>query len=721
MATTSSSSSSWMLILACLIVLLCKECHSLTEYNLYLEAEDLIYNPEFRENHVHRSVRQAVDNTPVTENITKVDNHNYYRVTYHSGVNNEGSRYWVDLTQLKAKKHPNLSTNPRLAAKLPLEFEFPYYGHNVTELFLTTGGFMYLGSYVHRYLAATQYIAPLMDICTFIFLFNFNLYVGFKYLGSYVHRYLAATQYITPLMDICTFIFLFNFNLCAGFMYLGSYVHRYLAATQYIAPLMDICTFIFLFNFNLYVGFKYLGSYVHRYLAATQYIAPLMDICTFIFLFNFNLYVGFKYMGSYVHRYLAATQYIAPLMDICTFIFLFNFNLCAGFMYLGSYVHRYLAATQYIAPLMDICTFIFLFNSNLCAGFMYLGSYVHRYLAATQYIAPLMANFDPASSVNCSIKYFSNGSLFISEWTNIQLGDNPLAGLFSFQSTLRDNGEITFAYKKIPIPIANISDEAHPMKTGIADAFYIDQKLSQWIKKRTIYEYHRVALDTTYVNNATAVTITPLPTCNLHKDCESCANSKISFNCSWCSTAKRCSDDGLDRHRQSWINAECDKDINIADVPYNCPLPTIRPTTRAPQSTMGKHPSIYTDCSEGISCFNGGACRYGECICPTLYTGRRCERYVPRDGKGNQMAREGESKDDTTLALRIGTIVGSVVIGVLVLVLVGWLVYAYRYPNSNSGLFLIEITKFRLRKKEENGVGYHYHKPDDNDEVDIII
>ncbi|XP_041456391.1 plexin domain-containing protein 2-like isoform X2 [Lytechinus variegatus] len=493
MATTSSSSSSWMLILACLIVLLCKECHSLTEYNLYLEAEDLIYNPEFRENHVHRSVRQAVDNTPVTENITKVDNHNYYRVTYHSGVNNEGSRYWVDLTQLKAKKHPNLSTNPRLAAKLPLEFEFPYYGHNVTELFLTTGGFMYLGSYVHRYLAATQYIAP------------------------------------------------------------------------------------------------------------------------------------------------------------------------------------------------------------------------------------LMANFDPASSVNCSIKYFSNGSLFISEWTNIQLGDNPLAGLFSFQSTLRDNGEITFAYKKIPIPIANISDEAHPMKTGIADAFYIDQKLSQWIKKRTIYEYHRVALDTTYVNNATAVTITPLPTCNLHKDCESCANSKISFNCSWCSTAKRCSDDGLDRHRQSWINAECDKDINIADVPYNCPLPTIRPTTRAPQSTMGKHPSIYTDCSEGISCFNGGACRYGECICPTLYTGRRCERYVPRDGKGNQMAREGESKDDTTLALRIGTIVGSVVIGVLVLVLVGWLVYAYRYPNSNSGLFLIEITKFRLRKKEENGVGYHYHKPDDNDEVDIII
>lgn len=496
--TMATTSPAWMLSLAYLLVLLCKECHSLTEYNLHLEQEEAIYNPEFRENHVHRTVRQAVDNTPVTENITTVDNHNYYSVAYYSSVNNEGNRRWVDLTKLNAKKHPNLSTNPRLAAKLQLEFDFPYYGHNVTELFLTTGGFMYLGSYVHRYLAATQYIAP------------------------------------------------------------------------------------------------------------------------------------------------------------------------------------------------------------------------------------LMANFDPAASVNCSIKYFSNASLFISEWTNIQLGDNPTAGLFSFQSTLRNNGEITFAYKQIPIPIASISDEAHPMKMGIADAFYIDQKLSQWIKKRTIYEYHQVALNTALVINATAVTITPLPTCNLHMDCESCANSQIYFNCTWCSTAKRCSDDGLDRHRQAWITSQCDKDVNTANVPYNCPLPTIKPTTKAPRSTMGKHPSIYTDCSEGIGCLNGGACRYGECICPTMYTGRRCGKYSPRgDGnnKGGQMAQagDGSSKDGTTNALRIGIIAGSIAIGVLVLVLVGWIFYAYINPNTNSGLFLIEITKFRLRKKEENGIGYHYHKPDDNDEVDIII
>lgn len=47
-------------------------CLFSVEYNLHLEQEEAIYNPEFRENHVHRTVRQAVDNTPVTENITTV-------------------------------------------------------------------------------------------------------------------------------------------------------------------------------------------------------------------------------------------------------------------------------------------------------------------------------------------------------------------------------------------------------------------------------------------------------------------------------------------------------------------------------------------------------------------------------------------------------------------------------------------------------------------------
>lgn len=43
-----------------------------------------------------------------------------------------------------------------------LNFDFPFYGHIVRNVTVATGGFLYTGEYVHSWLAATQYIAPLM-------------------------------------------------------------------------------------------------------------------------------------------------------------------------------------------------------------------------------------------------------------------------------------------------------------------------------------------------------------------------------------------------------------------------------------------------------------------------------------------------------------------------------------------------------------------------------
>lgn len=43
-----------------------------------------------------------------------------------------------------------------------LSFDFPFYGHWVRNITIATGGFLYTGDYVHSWLAATQYIAPLM-------------------------------------------------------------------------------------------------------------------------------------------------------------------------------------------------------------------------------------------------------------------------------------------------------------------------------------------------------------------------------------------------------------------------------------------------------------------------------------------------------------------------------------------------------------------------------
>lgn len=43
-----------------------------------------------------------------------------------------------------------------------LKFEFPFYGHLIENITVATGGFIYTGDYVHSWLAATQFIAPLM-------------------------------------------------------------------------------------------------------------------------------------------------------------------------------------------------------------------------------------------------------------------------------------------------------------------------------------------------------------------------------------------------------------------------------------------------------------------------------------------------------------------------------------------------------------------------------
>lgn len=42
------------------------------------------------------------------------------------------------------------------------KFQYPFYGHRLSNVTVATGGFIYVGDQTHSWLAATQYIAPLM-------------------------------------------------------------------------------------------------------------------------------------------------------------------------------------------------------------------------------------------------------------------------------------------------------------------------------------------------------------------------------------------------------------------------------------------------------------------------------------------------------------------------------------------------------------------------------
>ncbi|XP_026181116.1 plexin domain-containing protein 1-like [Mastacembelus armatus] len=194
-------------------------------------------------------------------------------------------------------------------------------------------------------------------------------------------------------------------------------------------------------------------------------------------------------------------------------------------------------------------------------GFIFTGDITHRMLTATQYIAPLMANFDPSYSKDSTVQYLDNGEVFVIQWERIRLSGKESEGAFTFQAALYKTGTITFSYRDIPLPVDVISSAEHPVKAGLSDAFMIKSPSSQSqdAQQQTIYEYHRVEIDTTKIANHSAVEFTALPTCLQHDSCELCHAFNQTSGCSWCNVLQRCSD-GMDRHRQEWLEYSCSEE-----------------------------------------------------------------------------------------------------------------------------------------------------------------
>uniref|UniRef100_A0A4W6FI19 Plexin domain containing 1 n=1 Tax=Lates calcarifer TaxID=8187 RepID=A0A4W6FI19_LATCA len=193
-------------------------------------------------------------------------------------------------------------------------------------------------------------------------------------------------------------------------------------------------------------------------------------------------------------------------------------------------------------------------------GFIFTGDVTHRMLTATQYIAPLMANFDPSYSKESTVQYLDNGEVFVVQWEGVRLLGRESEGAFTFQAALYKKGTITFSYQRHVI-----SSAEHPVKVGLSDAFMVISPSSQSpdSQQQTIYEYHRVEMDTTKIASYSAVEFTALPTCLQHDSCELCLSSNLTSGCSWCHVLQRCSD-GMDRHRQEWLDYACSEESKDA-------------------------------------------------------------------------------------------------------------------------------------------------------------
>lgn len=71
----------------------------------------------------------------------------------------------------------------------------------------------------------------------------------------------------------------------------------------------------------------------------------------------------------------------------------------------------------------------------------------------------------------------STGTAFTVVWENVSLQERHDDGSFTFSVSLYNNGDITFAYKSVPILIEKIVDDKHPVKIGLSDAYIIDNTI----------------------------------------------------------------------------------------------------------------------------------------------------------------------------------------------------------------------------------------------------
>ncbi|XP_071765409.2 plexin domain-containing protein 1-like isoform X1 [Centroberyx gerrardi] len=305
-------------------------------------------------------------------------------------------------------------------------------------------------------------------------------------------------------------------------------------------------------------------------------------------------------------------------------------------------------------------------------GFIFMGDVTHRMLTATQYIAPLMANFDPSYSKESTVQYLDNGEVFVVQWERVRLQGKESEGAFTFQAALYKTGTITFSYRDIPLSVEVIGSAQHPVKAGLSDAFMVASSATQSpdtdSQQRTIFEYHRVEINTTTITNNSAVEFTALPTCLQHNSCELCLSSNQTSGCSWCNVLQRCSD-GMDRHRQEWLDYTCSeesKDVTCEDYSRDGPDSSIAPSVTPEFEAVTPLTPLQSGCE-----IDDDTKRH-------ILNGNDLKTDPPRPSGG--MA-------------NTGVIAGVVAAVVLLLALILLALYINHHPAATSPLYLVQRRK----------------------------
>ncbi|XP_068670739.1 plexin domain-containing protein 2-like isoform X2 [Montipora foliosa] len=263
-------------------------------------------------------------------------------------------------------------------------------------------------------------------------------------------------------------------------------------------------------------------------------------------------------------------------------------------------------------------------------GFLYMD--VHNTLLMTdvQYLAPLMAYFNSKLGGDSQVLTLDDGTKLTVQWRKVLLHNTTDVGSFNFQCTLHKNGTIWFAYKQVPVAVNSLPDlNSHPVRVGISDAFVIQRR------DPFLPIIHRIFFIYSQVN------ITKERVVN---------GSAVIFH-----------------PKKSCVIADsCARCMELGKVTeFSCQW---CPAT-------GR-------CSDGADRYRAEWEKSG---CNSIAVKKISdERCAP---KGTQQPRKSEG------GIGAGAIFGICIVLVLVISIGAWCVYAYRYPTTKSGLFLIEMSR----------------------------
>ncbi|KAI6654964.1 Plexin domain-containing protein 2-like [Oopsacas minuta] len=155
------------------------------------ESDDESVDLEKQQIQVGDPFRYRRDQNESTETPTPVmvADHVYYESNFYTG--NKFDELWLDISVNNNSYHSPLSTGYYLYDPIDLKFNFPFYGHYIYSIAITTHGFLSTADLLHPNIYLTQYIAP--------FSADFNPSLS---QSSRIHYYSSADLFIAQWSNV---------------------------------------------------------------------------------------------------------------------------------------------------------------------------------------------------------------------------------------------------------------------------------------------------------------------------------------------------------------------------------------------------------------------------------------------------------------------------------------------------------------------------------------